>query len=1266
MNFSLTAMVTAKFRPMSFRPARGVALLVVFCLTVIGQAQLADSGWPIMGGNQFKSNVSSGANAVPSVKWSVPCTGINPVIGIHGEVYLTDNEHTCNVYALDPQTGGILWIFNSGNSLGSYLAVGLDGTVFVSQMSGQGPGAPFGGLFALNGATGAVLWSNTTTGFEAPLPGANGLLFCSAAGYYAAGPNPFTLLAMKASTGETVWSDADWSDQTYHRMLTAIGADGNLLCSSNFGSFECISPLTGAILWAKTLNNNPQSLTTSPAGFLAYETSVGNNPPQDFLCGTDPQATIKWSIPLTNRNNSSNYTDFAIGPDGTIYSAYSGSVINAYDGATGSTLWTLTLPIVRPLGPILDANGVLYLLSGSYQSGNPAVLSAVDTASRSLLWSYALPLNLGVGGNTVAMAADGSIYYADGSTVVAFASAYAKSLSVNPTAVAGGVPVTGLLTLSTGAPPQGGTYQVTSSDGSAVKSFTVQVPAGQTTASFSVPTIPVSSQTVVTLTATPGNAAATLTVNPPSLVSVGLNPTAVVGGNPSTGTVTISSAAPSSGMAIGLSSSASAATVPSSVTIPSGATSATFPITTLGVITQTPATISANCNGAVQTASLTVNPAAIASLTLNPTSVQGGTSSTGTVTLNGAAGPSGVSIALSSGNSAATVPGSVTIASGKSSATFSVATTAVNSQTGALITGTLNGQSQTSTLTVTPATLASLSFSPSTLQGGSSSTGTLTLSGPAGPGGLVVSLSSSDNAATAPTTVTVQASQTSASFTVTTTGVNTQVVATVTATLNGQLAKATLTINPSKLVSLNLNPTSVPGGTSAIGTVTLNGPAAPGGTVVSLSSASGAAQTPGSVTVSSGQTTATFTVTTTGVNSQTSAVISATLNGNPQTTTLTISAPTVSSLTLSPTQVQGGAPSAGQVTLSALAGPGGFVVNLSSSTTSATIPTSVTVPYGQKTASFTVATVPVSAMTYATITGNANGTNAQATLSISATTLVSLSLNPTSVAGVANATGTVTLSGAAGPGGATVNLSSNNPNATVPSSVRIAAGQSGATFTVTAKAVTAATTATISANFGGATKTATLALVPIGLVSLSFNPDSVTGGASSTGTLTLNGPTPKGGLVVKLTSAASTVKVPASVTFLTTQTSVTFKVTTTAVTALKAVTVTAKLGTVSETATLTVIPPVLVSVTLAPASVKGGVSSTGTVTLSGPAPTGGLVVKLSSSLTSAVVPTSVKIAAGSSTAKFTITTKKVTAKATSTIAASLADVTDTATLTITP
>ena len=197
--------------------------------------------------------------------------------------------------------------------------------------------------------------------------------------------------------------------------------------------------------------------------------------------------------------------------------------------------------------------------------------------------------------------------------------------------------------------------------------------------------------------------------SPPSgaaaLSAVSASPNPVVGGNPSTGTVTLTSAAPTGGALVSLSSASSAVSVPGSVSVSQGATSATFGITTSVVTTQTLATLSATYSGVTKTMTFTVNPAAsaaLATLSLNPTSVKGGTPATGTVTLSSPAPSGGVIVALSSTKpSLASVPASILVAAGTTSKSFTVTTASTKKNASATISASYAGVTKTATLSVT-------------------------------------------------------------------------------------------------------------------------------------------------------------------------------------------------------------------------------------------------------------------------------------------------------------------------------------------------------------------------------------------------------------------------------------------------------------------------------------------------------------------------------------------------------------------------------------
>jgi hypothetical protein len=589
----------------------------------------------------------------------------------------------------------------------------------------------------------------------------------------------------------------------------------------------------------------------------------------------------------------------------------------------------------------------------------------------------------------------------------------------------------------------------------------------------------------------------TLIVNPPYLTSLSLDSSSVVGGlTNATGTVTLD--APGEGSTaqrtVTLSSSnPAAATVPATVTVATGATTATFTVTSRPVASTTTTTVTATLGAQTKTVVVTVTPAPqVSGLTLTPASVVGGSANaTATVTLSGpAAGTTAQrTVTLTSSNAAAaTVPASVTVAAGATSATFTVTSLAVTAVATPVITATL-GASATATLTVNPLTVAQVSLSPTSVVGGvANSTGTVTLTAAAAgtTAQRTVTLSSDNTAAaTVPATVTVGSGATTATFTITSKTVSAATTATITASMNGGIQSAILAVTPPPQVTgITLNQTSVVGGSAnATGTVTLSGPASGTSsqrTVVLSSSNTTAATVPASVTVASGATAATFTVTSKVVTAAMSATITATLNGS-ATATLAVTPHIVTQVTLSPAMVVGGTANAtATVTLNAPAEGTSAqrTVTLSSSSTAAAgVPANITVASGSSTATFTVTSHLVASPTIVTITATMNGST-NATLAVNPVTVARLTLNPTAVTGGSgNTTGTVTLNAPATGNSAqrTVTLSSSNTAAaTVPASVTVATGATSATFTVTSKAVTSTTAVTIAATQNGGSQSAVL------------------------------------------------------------------------------------------------------------------------------------------------------------------------------------------------
>src|SRR5882762_7379539 len=279
--------------------------------------------------------------------------------------------------------------------------------------------------------------------------------------------------------------------------------------------------------------------------------------------------------------------------------------------------------------------------------------------------------------------------------------------------------------------------------------------------------------------------------------------------------------------------------------------------------------------------------------------VGGATTVSGEVDLGGPAPDEGAAVTLSSSDPAASFPdgNTVTIPAGSQSAAFRVSTAAVAASTPVTISATYHRVTLNASLTVLPRLLAQLTLNAGFVIGGATAlSGTVSLNGPALPGGTLVMLSSSDPAASFPdgNTVVVPAGSQAATFSISTAAVTASTPVTISASKDRvTLASQFTVVPPFALSSVSVSPASLFGmfgGNPAVGTVTLSGPAADG-VVVSLASASANAAVlalPASVSVAPGATTASFSLNALAVTADTPVAVSGSFQGTTVSGTVTV------------------------------------------------------------------------------------------------------------------------------------------------------------------------------------------------------------------------------------------------------------------------------------------------------------------------------------------------------------------------------------------
>lgn len=756
----------------------------------------------------------------------------------------------------------------------------------------------------------------------------------------------------------------------------------------------------------------------------------------------------------------------------------------ADDSYTVNTDESLTLPAPGVLGNDTDAAGGIAVLSDAPSSA--AAFSLGTNGS----FDYTPSPNF-VGTDTFTYRIQRNGLNSAEITATITVRAKLSTWTISPNTVDGGVSLSGTVAIL-GTAPAGGLPITLSDNSAAVQSEGVSavIPAGSSSLVISIPTVAVANDTNATISVDLNNGSGpalsfAVTVRRLRITDLTLQSSSVTGGGSVSGSVTISSAIGQS-TAVALSSNRSEASVPSSATVQPSSHTASFTVTTTPVATTTSATITGTLNGTTRTATLEILPPQMDSVLITPSSVVAGNSASGTATLASPAPAGGATVTLTSNRANAQVPATVTVPQGSTSAGFTVTTTPVTTQTTATITASSAGSSRTGTLQLRVIQLASLSTALTSLAGGQATTGTVTLDAGAPGSGASVSLSSNHAATSVPANVLVPTGSKTATFTVNTSAVASLVNATLTATYNGSTVTCLLEVRPPALSSLAANPSSVYGGTPTTSTVTLTSAAPSGGLPVALSVSNNKLFLPNgpTLTIPAGAASASFPIQTLEVTSTVTHQVRATLNG------VTLSAeiqlrplPNLTGFTANPTTVYEGYPSTGTLQLDRAAPPGGSAVTIASveAGTHFVLPSTVTVPAGQASTTFTIGTRDAGAtQVVRSVRATYRGVSRTVSITLRPIFLADMAVTPTRLVGGGAISVTVSITHPAAPQGTDVFFTAQN-KILVPTSVKVPSTQTSHTFSVPTATVTVRTSQTITARRNGVSVTKTITLDPGGI-----------------------------------------------------------------------------------------------------------------------------------------------------------------------------------------
>jgi len=374
---------------------------------------------------------------------------------------------------------------------------------------------------------------------------------------------------------------------------------------------------------------------------------------------------------------------------------------------------------------------------------------------------------------------------------------------------------------------------------------------------------------------------------------------------------------------------------------------------------------------------------------------------------------------------------------------------------------------------------ASISVGPPTVIGGTDATVTLNLVEPARLEGY--SMPVSDDAAfitPSTSTLAVPGGQSAASFTVQTSPIPTHSAGNITLTFENTTFTTRLSVAAPTPSSIAVTPTNIIGGSNGNVNVTLSGPAPTGGITVALGRSNPIANVPAAMYVPAGQSTGSVLFSTGGVTVDTPVTVSASLNSIVRTAPVTIlRAKLVAVNTVGSTMV-GGTTIQGTVYLDGQAAGTGAVVSLSDDSAFVTMPASVTITAGYKTATYTAATSAVTSNQTVTITAVLNGVTKTTTFTLSLP-IHSILISPDVIVKNSTSSGLVMLSHPAPAGGVTISLVSGAPALVgVPATVFIPAGGTSRAFTITTGNVANPTLVGVFATYNASTKRKDVVVVP--------------------------------------------------------------------------------------------------------------------------------------------------------------------------------------------
>jgi outer membrane protein assembly factor BamB len=324
--------------------------------TVPGSSDPNQDEWPMFRGQLNHTGVAHTTSTVStSPFWSYSTGGSvysSPAV-VGGRVYVGSGDG--KVYCLDAITGGSIWNYTTGDSIGWSSPAVADGRVYIGSQDYK--------VYCLDALTGGFLWSYTTGGYVRSSPAVAGGRV-----YVGSSSGDAKVYCLDANTGAHLWN---FSSGNKVDSSPAVWA-GRVYVTGGYYWLDCLNATTGANIWSYPMAWMGSQCSPTVWNGRVYVGEYDGN----IDCINATTGSLLWKLGPDNYIMSSPAL-----ADGRLYVGCYDNKIYCVDAITGAHIWNYTTGGIVYSSPAVAGGRV-------YVGGWDGWFYCLNSTNGKLLWRY--------------------------------------------------------------------------------------------------------------------------------------------------------------------------------------------------------------------------------------------------------------------------------------------------------------------------------------------------------------------------------------------------------------------------------------------------------------------------------------------------------------------------------------------------------------------------------------------------------------------------------------------------------------------------------------------------------------------------------------------------------------------------------------------------------------------------------------------------------------------------------------------------------------